>query len=91
MLLKLFLEWIIGFNASGYGAFPVWKGWAIAAGLGSTGYLMCLVHHQLFWCAPSLLAHALLTLMFRAGMSESIQGIKCYILDAWFGLNILFD
>lgn len=50
MLLKLFLEWIIGYNAAGYAAFPAWKGWAIAAGLGSTGYLMCLVHHQLFWC-----------------------------------------
>ncbi|BDA43779.1 probable cystic fibrosis transmembrane conductance regulator [Coccomyxa sp. Obi] len=49
VLLKLFLEWIIGFNAAGYAAFPAWKGWAIAAGLGSTGYLMCLVHHQLFW------------------------------------------
>ncbi len=49
MLLKLFLEWIIGYNAAGYAAFPAWKGWAIAAGLGSTGYLMCLVHHQLFW------------------------------------------
>lgn len=54
VLLKLFLEWIIGYNAAGYAAFPAWKGWAIAAGLGSTGYLMCLVHHQLFWCVPSL-------------------------------------
>lgn len=54
VLLKLFLEWIIGYNAVGYAEFPLWKGWAIAAGLGSTGYLMCLVHHQLFWRVPSL-------------------------------------
>lgn len=54
VLLKLFLEWIIGNNVAGYAAFPAWKGWVIAAALGSTGYFMCLVHHQLFWRVPSL-------------------------------------
>ena len=29
----------------------MWKGWVIAAGLGCTGYLMTLLHHQIFWCA----------------------------------------
>lgn len=49
VLLKLFLVWVIGNDTSGPEAFPIWKGWVFAAALGITGYLMCLVHHQLFW------------------------------------------
>ena len=51
MILKLFLVWVIGNYASGNAAYPVWQGWAIAAGLGCTGYFMTLMHHQIFWCA----------------------------------------
>ena len=51
MILKLFLMWVIGNYASGDAEFPVWKGWAIAAGLGGTGYVMTLLHHQIFWYA----------------------------------------
>ena len=47
--LKLLLVWVIGNAQYGSAEFPVWKGWALAAALSSTGYAMCLVHHQLFW------------------------------------------
>ena len=43
--------WVIGNYARGNAEFPVWKGWAIAAGLGGTGYVMTLLHHQIFWYA----------------------------------------
>ena len=58
VILKLFLIWVIGNYASGDSEYPVWKGWAIAAGLGGTGYVMTLLHHQIFWCAPALAAHS---------------------------------
>lgn len=51
VILKLFLVWVIGNYASGDAEYPVWKGWAIAAGLGGTGYVMTLLHHQIFWYA----------------------------------------
>ena len=49
MILKLFLVWVIGNYTSGSAEYPPWKGWAIAAGLGLTGYSMTLLHHQIFW------------------------------------------
>ena len=51
IILKLFLIWVLGNSASGDVAYPVWKGWVIAASLGCTGYLLTLLHHQIFWCA----------------------------------------
>ena len=54
VILKLFLIWVIGNYASGNSEYPVWKGWAIAAGLGGTGYVMTLLHHQIFWYALPL-------------------------------------
>ena len=51
IILKLFLIWVLGNSASGDEAYPVWKGWVIAASLGCTGYLLTLLHHQIFWCA----------------------------------------
>ena len=61
IILKLFLIWVLGNSASGNGAYPVWKGWVIAASLGCTGYLLTLLHHQIFWCVclktPAPLPH----------------------------------
>ena len=51
VILKLFLTWVIGNYSSGDSEYPVWKGWAIALGLGGTGYVMTLLHHQIFWYA----------------------------------------
>ena len=49
VLLRQFINWLVGVSASGPANYPVWKGWALAAALGSTGYILCLIHHQLFW------------------------------------------
>jgi len=52
VLLRHFIGWLVGVNLHGLGGdFPLYLGWALAAGLGCTGYVQCLVHHQLFWCA----------------------------------------
>jgi len=34
------------------GDYPLYLGWALAAALGCTGYVLCLIHHQLFWRVP---------------------------------------
>ncbi len=50
VLLRQFINWLVGVSTSGPANYPVWKGWVLAAVLGSTGYILCLIHHQLFWC-----------------------------------------
>ena len=49
VLLRQFINWLVGVSANGPANYPVWKGWVLAAALGSTGYILCLIHHQLFW------------------------------------------
>jgi hypothetical protein len=53
VLLRHFIGWLVGVNLHGLGGdYPLYQGWALAAALGCTGYVLCLIHHQLFWRAP---------------------------------------
>jgi len=53
VLLRHFIGWLVGVNLHGLGGdYPLYLGWALAAALGCTGYVLCLIHHQLFWRVP---------------------------------------
>jgi hypothetical protein len=50
VLLRGLLRWLRGNAAEGYGVYPVRQGWMYASLLAVSGFVLSLIHHQLFWC-----------------------------------------
>ena len=54
VLLRGLLRWLRGNAAEGYGAYPLRQGWMYASLLAVSGFVLALIHHQLFWCGCSM-------------------------------------
>ena len=51
VLLRGLLRWLRGNAAQGYGVYPLRQGWMYASLLAISGFILSLIHHQLFWYA----------------------------------------
>ncbi len=54
VLLRGLLRWLRGNAAQGYGVYPLRQGWMYASLLAISGFILALIHHQLFWCGLNL-------------------------------------
>ena len=50
VLLRGLLRWLRGNAAQGYSVYPLRQGWMYASLLAISGFVLSLIHHQLFWC-----------------------------------------
>ena len=50
VLLRGLLTWLRGNAVGGNAVWPVRHGWMYAALLAVSGFVLAIIHHQLFWC-----------------------------------------